>query len=203
MHKKDPWHSVKQAVHHNNTNCNTGNNIERENYRTGTGGKALCEECADLNTSGRYLADSRIGALLDGCKLHLPVGAGRLPVLDHPNPAKIEYRQACVQRDAERAESFFALAMESYRWVGVGMIVAAPTALKRLHARRLQGNDNGRDLRVKRRIIVSLHGLSVHRAMGCPAIGTNPDVRVSVCVLTNYRKMLGIRCRPARGTSCT
>src|SRR3546814_1087456 len=44
MAKKDPWHSVKQTVHHNNTGCNTGNNIERENLRSGTGGKPLRSE---------------------------------------------------------------------------------------------------------------------------------------------------------------
>lgn len=42
------WHSVKQDVYHNNTECNTGNNIERENRRSGTGGKRLCRECAGL-----------------------------------------------------------------------------------------------------------------------------------------------------------
>ena len=39
-----PWHSIKQFVHHNNT----GNNIEHENRRSGTGGKPLCSECARL-----------------------------------------------------------------------------------------------------------------------------------------------------------
>lgn len=53
MPKKAPWHSIKQSVHHNNTNCNTGNNIERENLRDGTGGKPLCKECADLNRDGK------------------------------------------------------------------------------------------------------------------------------------------------------
>ncbi len=53
MPKKSPWHSIKQPVHHNNTNCNTGNNIEKENHRDGTGGKPLCEECARLNSQGR------------------------------------------------------------------------------------------------------------------------------------------------------
>ena len=47
------WHSIKSGVHHNNTNCNTGNNIERENVRLGTGGKPLCSECAYLNRVGR------------------------------------------------------------------------------------------------------------------------------------------------------
>jgi hypothetical protein len=52
MPKKAPWHSIKASVHHNNTNCNTGNNIERENYKEGTGGKPLCEECAKCNRQG-------------------------------------------------------------------------------------------------------------------------------------------------------
>ena len=47
--KKSPWHSIKSDKHHNNTECNTGNNIERENRRRGTGDKRLCKECANLN----------------------------------------------------------------------------------------------------------------------------------------------------------
>lgn len=48
MAKKAAWNSVKENVHHNDTNCNTGNNIERENVRQGTGNKPLCKECARL-----------------------------------------------------------------------------------------------------------------------------------------------------------
>lgn len=48
MAKRAAWHSAKAGVHHNDTNCNTGNNIERENMRAGTGGKPLCKECRDL-----------------------------------------------------------------------------------------------------------------------------------------------------------
>jgi len=48
MAKRYPWHSVKAGVHHNDTNCNTGNNIERENLATGTGGNPLCTECRRL-----------------------------------------------------------------------------------------------------------------------------------------------------------
>jgi len=48
MSKVSPWHSIKQPVHHDNTNCNTGNNIETENKRSGTGGKPLCIECERL-----------------------------------------------------------------------------------------------------------------------------------------------------------
>jgi len=48
-----PWNSILQPVHHNNTNCNTGNNIEREYLRPGTGNKPLCKECADLSRRGK------------------------------------------------------------------------------------------------------------------------------------------------------
>lgn len=51
--KKSPWHSVKQNVHHDNTECNTGNNIEQENLRQGTGGKPLCQECEKLDRAGK------------------------------------------------------------------------------------------------------------------------------------------------------
>ncbi len=53
MPRKSPWHSVKEDVHHDNTECNTGNNIEAENLRQGTGNKPLCRECADLGAAGR------------------------------------------------------------------------------------------------------------------------------------------------------
>lgn len=53
MTQKAPWHSTKQNVHHNNTECNSGNNIEKENLQQGTGGKPLCEECKKLNAQGK------------------------------------------------------------------------------------------------------------------------------------------------------
>jgi hypothetical protein len=53
MPQKAPWHSIKQHVHHDNTNCNTGNNIESENLRQGTGGKPKCQECANLDSAGK------------------------------------------------------------------------------------------------------------------------------------------------------
>jgi len=49
MARTAPWHSIKQDVHHNNTECNTGNNIEKENLRQGDGGKPLCQECKKIN----------------------------------------------------------------------------------------------------------------------------------------------------------
>jgi hypothetical protein len=48
MAAKSPWYSKKGDVYHNNNQCNTGNNIERENRRNGTGGKRLCKECANI-----------------------------------------------------------------------------------------------------------------------------------------------------------
>jgi hypothetical protein len=53
MPQTSAWNSSKAGVYHNNTNCNTGNNIEQENMRDGTGGKPLCQECADLNARGQ------------------------------------------------------------------------------------------------------------------------------------------------------
>lgn len=49
MAKKAPWHSTLQDVYHDNTECNTGNNIERENLQSGKGGKRRCRECARLS----------------------------------------------------------------------------------------------------------------------------------------------------------
>ena len=48
MAKKSPWHSINQTVHHNDTQCTEGNNIEAENRRDGTGGKPLCSHCERL-----------------------------------------------------------------------------------------------------------------------------------------------------------
>lgn len=42
------WHSTKGSVHHTSKKCTTGNNIERENRHTGTGGKPLCKQCERL-----------------------------------------------------------------------------------------------------------------------------------------------------------
>jgi hypothetical protein len=47
-----PWHSVNADVYHNNPNCQTGNSIEPENIRRGTGNKQLCGECQRLNNAG-------------------------------------------------------------------------------------------------------------------------------------------------------
>lgn len=49
MAKVAPFNSIKQTVYHNDNRCTEGNNIERENWRTGTGGKPLCTHCQRLN----------------------------------------------------------------------------------------------------------------------------------------------------------
>lgn len=46
-----PFHSSKPAarqVYHNNTSCTEGNNIERYYWKSGTGGRRLCEHCQRL-----------------------------------------------------------------------------------------------------------------------------------------------------------
>ena len=47
-----PWHSANSDVYHNNPSCQTGNSMDPENVRRGTGGKTLCEECQRLNNAG-------------------------------------------------------------------------------------------------------------------------------------------------------
>ncbi len=49
MSKVSPFHSVKQAVYHDNKKCTEGNNIEKENLRSGTGGKPKCSHCSKLS----------------------------------------------------------------------------------------------------------------------------------------------------------
>lgn len=51
MAVKKSWHSDEEGteVYHNNTDCNTGNNIERENLEHGTGNHRLCKECKRLD----------------------------------------------------------------------------------------------------------------------------------------------------------
>lgn len=51
-----PWHSTRKdqdKVHHNNTLCVDGNNIESYYRKAGTGGLPLCARCARLNAEGK------------------------------------------------------------------------------------------------------------------------------------------------------
>lgn len=54
--KTSPWHSIKPndpQVHHDNTACTEGNNIEQENRREGTGNRPKCDHCDRLDSQGR------------------------------------------------------------------------------------------------------------------------------------------------------
>lgn len=54
--KTSPWHSVKPSdkpVHHDNTQCTEGNNIEKHYRRDGSGGKPLCQHCDRLDREGK------------------------------------------------------------------------------------------------------------------------------------------------------
>ena len=55
--KKRAWHSVKSTVHHVCTNCNTGNNIETENRKPGTGGKAYVRRMSRAYQSACVLGE--------------------------------------------------------------------------------------------------------------------------------------------------
>jgi hypothetical protein len=47
--KVAPFHSkLDTEVYHNNDACTVGDNIESYNKESGTGGKRLCRQCADL-----------------------------------------------------------------------------------------------------------------------------------------------------------
>ncbi len=43
-----PYHSVDQKVHHIYSDCTSGNNIEPDKRRSGTGHLPLCERCKDI-----------------------------------------------------------------------------------------------------------------------------------------------------------
>ena len=77
MAKVSPWFSIKTMdVHHNSTQCNTGNNIEKENRREGTGGLPRCQECAPKSNR----AGTAYWAAMDDVQRH-----GSLPV---PKPLR-------------------------------------------------------------------------------------------------------------------
>ncbi len=49
MAKRNPWHTKEETeVWHNDPDCNTGNNIEKENIEKGKGGHRECKECKRL-----------------------------------------------------------------------------------------------------------------------------------------------------------
>jgi hypothetical protein len=54
MPKTFPWYSTRvgETVHHDNTVCTEGNNIESYYRAKGTGGRPLCKHCARLDQQG-------------------------------------------------------------------------------------------------------------------------------------------------------
>ena len=55
MPRVSPFHSKLPgtSVHHNNSKCTEGNNIETYNRESGTGGLPLCDHCKRLNGEGK------------------------------------------------------------------------------------------------------------------------------------------------------
>jgi len=50
MAKTSPWYSTKTMdVYHDETECNTGNNIEQEYIAQGTGNLPKCKECEGIS----------------------------------------------------------------------------------------------------------------------------------------------------------
>ena len=77
--RKNTWCSVKAAVRHVCSNCNTGNNIEKENKRSGTGASVCVENAESLSdgvparrgiTRVTTIRPERRGATLD--RSHVP-----------------------------------------------------------------------------------------------------------------------------------
>ncbi len=66
----NPWHSVIDPVHHDNTRCTEGNNVESYDRRTGTGGKPLCQQCHKRNLDGQGLCPTRVSARRYWCGVH-------------------------------------------------------------------------------------------------------------------------------------
>jgi len=50
MSKLAPFHSTRPGttVHHDNSKCTEGNNIEAQYKKSGTGGHPLCQHCKKL-----------------------------------------------------------------------------------------------------------------------------------------------------------
>lgn len=56
MPKVAPFHSKKEGaknVHHDNSACTEGNNIEAKYKTAGTDGRPRCEHCARLASEGK------------------------------------------------------------------------------------------------------------------------------------------------------
>jgi hypothetical protein len=92
-----PWHSVNSDIYHDNPNCQTGNSIDPENVRRGTGGKRLCEECARLNNAA---SSSVAGPVTD------PVGGLLGDLTGDPERGRREERdEDLLRREAARRQT--------------------------------------------------------------------------------------------------
>jgi hypothetical protein len=49
--KTSPWHSKLPGTnrHHDETQCEVGDNIQPENRKTGTGGHPKCHRCKEIS----------------------------------------------------------------------------------------------------------------------------------------------------------
>ena len=53
MPKTVPFHAAADKVYHDNSACQTGQQIPREKRLKGNEGKPLCKECDNLNSLGK------------------------------------------------------------------------------------------------------------------------------------------------------
>jgi len=51
--KCSPYHSKDSDVYHIYSDCSSGNNIEKDKKKSGTGGKRLCSICKDMSAGER------------------------------------------------------------------------------------------------------------------------------------------------------
>lgn len=57
--KTNPWFSTEilekpeDMIHHDNTSCMDGDNVEKSHHRYGTDNRPLCKQCARLDAAGR------------------------------------------------------------------------------------------------------------------------------------------------------
>ena len=47
------YHSKNSSVYHKYKRCTVGNNIEKDNLKSGTGGKTLCQTCKEIEAGTR------------------------------------------------------------------------------------------------------------------------------------------------------
>jgi hypothetical protein len=59
MTRTQPWYSMLQNVHHDNTHCPEGKKIEKKHRCQGTGGRPLCQCCAKLDAGAAVQSSGR------------------------------------------------------------------------------------------------------------------------------------------------